>query len=58
MIAWVKKQKHLRYIEVSYNDLLEDPEQEIEKVNQFLGGHLDTAAMLAMIDPKLYRQRK
>ncbi len=58
VIAWVKKQKHLRYIEVSYNDLLEDPEQEIEKVNQFLGGHLDTAAMLAMIDPKLYRQRK
>lgn len=58
VIAWVKKQKHLRYIEVSYNDLLEDPEEEIEKVNQFLGGHLDTAAMLAMIDPKLYRQRK
>lgn len=58
VMAWVKKQKYLRYIEVSYNDLLDEPEEEIEKVNQFLGGHLDTAAMLAMIDPKLYRQRK
>ena len=58
VMVWVKKQKYLRFIEVSYNDLLEEPEKEIEKVNQFLGGHLDTAAMLAMIDPKLYRQRK
>jgi len=58
VMDWIKKQKHLRYVEVSYNNMLEAPEEEIEKVNQFLGGQLDTDAMLAMIDPKLYRQRK
>ena len=53
----VEKQKHFHFVDVSYNQLLTSPEEEIEKVNQFLGGALDTAAMLAMIDPKLYRQR-
>jgi hypothetical protein len=58
VMAWVGKQKHFRTLDVSYNKLLESPESEIEKVNQFLGGELDTTAMLAKIDPKLYRQRK
>jgi broad-specificity NMP kinase len=54
---WVKAQKNIRFVEISYNQLLEAPEEQVEKVNQFLGGELDTAAMLAKIDPKLYRQR-
>jgi len=58
VMGWVRKQKNIRFLEVSYNDLLEAPEEEIEKVIQFLGGTLDSAAMLAKIDPKLYRQRK
>jgi len=58
VMAWVKDQKNIRYVEVSYNNLLENPEEEIAKVNQFLGGKLDIAAMQAKIDPKLYRQRK
>ncbi|MBN2044151.1 MAG: sulfotransferase [Anaerolineales bacterium] len=58
VMSWVRQQKNIRYIEVSYNEILAEPEAEIEKVNQFLGGNLDTAAMLAKIDPALYRQRK
>lgn len=57
VMDWVKKQKNIRYIEVSYNDLLSAPEGEIAKVNTFLGGELDENLMLARIDPKLYRQR-
>ena len=57
VMLWVEKQKHLRSVNVSYNQLLTTPEEEIEKVNRFLGGGLDTTAMLVMIDPKLYRQR-
>ena len=56
-MAWIKNQKNIRYLEVSYNQLLESPEEQLEQVNRFLGGELDTAAMLAKIDPKLYRQR-
>ena len=58
VMSWVRQQKNIRYYEVSYNDILAEPEDQIEKVNQFLGGHLDTAAMLERIDPDLYRQRK
>lgn len=55
---WIKKQKNIRFVEVSYNQLLDSPEAEISKVNHFLGGNLDEKAMLAKIDPDLYRQRK
>ena len=58
VMDWVRDQKNIRYAEVSYNDLLTSPEGEVEKINSFLGGHLDTAAMLEKIDPVLYRQRK
>lgn len=55
---WIKKQKNIRFVEVSYNQLLDSPEAEISKVNHFLGGNLDEETMLAKIDPDLYRQRK
>ena len=58
VMEWIAEQKNLRYLEVSYNELLEAPEKEVASVNQFLGGKLDEAAMLAKIDPQLYRQRK
>jgi len=57
VLSWVQKQKHIRFVEVSYNQLLASPEEEISKVNQFLGGNLDEQVMLNKIDPNLYRQR-
>ncbi len=57
VIDWIKRQKNIRFVEVSYNNLLENPMHEIEQVNQFLGGKLDTGAMLEKIDTNLYRQR-
>lgn len=58
VMEWIADQKNFRYVEVNYNTLLETPEKEIAKVNKFLSGKLDEAAMLAKIDPQLYRQRK
>lgn len=57
VMDWVKAQKNIRFVEISFNHLLEAPEEQLERVNQFLGGELDTSAMLAKIDQKLYRQR-
>lgn len=57
VMDWLKGQKHMRFVEVSYNEMLSSPEEEIEKINQFLGGELDTSAMLEKIDTSLYRQR-
>jgi len=55
---WMKQQSNLRYIDVDYNNLLDAPQPQIEQINRFLGGELDEAAMAAVVDPELYRQRK
>ncbi|MBL7161227.1 MAG: sulfotransferase [Anaerolineales bacterium] len=55
---WMKQQSNLRYIDVDYNNLLDAPQPQIEQINRFLGIELDEAAMAAVVDPELYRQRK
>jgi hypothetical protein len=55
---WMNSQSNLKYIDVDYNCMVADPIPHIRKINQFLGGNLDEAAMLDVIDPQLYRQRK
>jgi len=55
---WMKSQPNLQYIDVDYNALLADPQPHVKKINQFLGGGLDEVAMISVVDPKLYRQRK
>lgn len=42
---------------VRYNDVLNDPGPTVEALNAFLGGDLDTRAMMAVVDPNLYRNR-
>lgn len=57
LFQWIPNQKHLELLEVSYNSLLAEPAQEVARLNHFLGGKLDTLAMLSSIDPNLYRNR-
>ncbi|MCB9851231.1 MAG: sulfotransferase family protein [Phycisphaerales bacterium] len=42
---------------VNYNVMLKEPADRIAALNEFLGGDLDTAAMSAVIDKSLYRNR-
>jgi hypothetical protein len=55
---WMASQPNLQYIDVDYNAMLADPIPNVKRINQFLGGKLDEAAMVAVVDPELYRQRK
>ncbi|NIM94451.1 MAG: sulfotransferase family protein [Anaerolineales bacterium] len=55
---WLKNQPNIQRIDVDYNEMLENPDDGIEQVNQFLGYTLDTQKMAQVIDPELYRQRK
>jgi hypothetical protein len=55
--TWLAKQANFRRLDVSYNEVLLDPRPTVHALNEFLGGHLDTGAMLAVVDPELYRQR-
>lgn len=55
---WMNSQPNLQYIDVDYNAMLVDPKPLVKKINQFMGGGLDEAAMIRVVDPELYRQRK
>ena len=56
--AWLAGQRNVRTLYVHYSDMLGDPQPQIERVNAFLGGKLDTARMAEVVDPSLYRNRR
>ncbi len=55
--SWLPQQDHLQAVNVSYNELLADPQRIVRQINRHLGGELDCDAMVEVIDPALYRQR-
>jgi len=55
---WIKTQPNFQILEVSYNELLADPLPQIDRINTFLDGTLDAAAMAEVVNPSLYRNRK
>jgi len=57
MTDWLAKQENFSTLYVDYNQMLAEPEAQIQRVNTFLGGKMDEVLMLDAIDPGLYRQR-
>jgi len=55
---WLAAQPNFRVLYVNYNDTIRNPRPTIESLNAFLGGDLDTDAMLRVVDPTLYRQQR
>lgn len=55
---WLRQQEHIQTLYVHYSDILSDPLPQAQKVNEFLGGHLDVEAMASVVDPDLYRNRR
>jgi Sulfotransferase domain len=56
--GWLAGQPNIEVLFVSYNDLVERPEGEAERVSAFLGGKADAGSMSKTVDPSLYRNRK
>ena len=56
--AWMDSQSNVTYLNVDYNQMLENPMIQVPQINAFLGGDLDEQSMIAEVDPTLYRQRK
>lgn len=54
---WATGQPNIKFIRVNYRDILEHPEEEARRINQFLDGRLKIAEMVKAVDPNLYRQR-
>ena len=54
---WMNSRAHATRIDVNYKELIENPKPLVAQINIFLGGRLDEARMLGVIDPSLYRHR-
>jgi hypothetical protein len=52
-----KKRGNFELIETHYKSTIETPAETARAVNEFLGGRLDQAKMLAAVDSSLYRNR-
>jgi hypothetical protein len=56
--AWLAQQKNLAILDVSYNELVQHPKQEAQRVNTFLDGMANVDEMAKAVDPALYRNRQ
>lgn len=55
---WVENRPNVECLQVSYNQMLTDPESEVRRIVDFLDDGADPEAMAGVVDPALYRQRK
>ena len=55
--GWLPTKENFRVLYVDYNQMLANPLPQIDRINEFLDGNLDTSAMAAVVDPSLYRNR-
>lgn len=55
---WLAAQPNFRVLYVHYSDVLADPLPQIARINDFLGGALNTGSMAEAVDPNLYRNRQ
>ena len=58
MGEWLNKQIHMDVLYVRYDQVVQDPAGYSAQINHFLGGLLNEANMVKVVDPGLYRQRK
>jgi len=56
--TWLEQQPNMSTLYISYNHTLSDPEPNLDRINQFLGGNLDMKPMLQVVDQNLYRERR
>jgi broad-specificity NMP kinase len=54
---WIENQSNIDRINVDYNRMLENPDEDIQRLSSFLGNSINIESLRDVIDPKLYRQR-
>ncbi|MBM3280009.1 MAG: sulfotransferase domain-containing protein [Candidatus Handelsmanbacteria bacterium] len=55
---WLKGRPNFSVLYLNYEEILAGPRPQAARVVQFLGNNLDTARMAAVVDQRLYRQRR
>lgn len=55
--AMLRHAPHMRWIDLHYTEVIEEPRRAAERVRDFLGRDMDLDEMAAVVDPELYRNR-
>jgi hypothetical protein len=55
---WLAQQRYMQLLYVNYNELLEEPQAQSERIAAFLDGQVAVEKMVQAVDPSLYRNRK
>lgn len=55
---WLQKQPNMSVLDVDHRATLQQPRDVAARVNPFLGGRMNEAAMAQAVYPELYRQRQ
>jgi hypothetical protein len=58
LFQWLGQQRNIQVIRISYNDLLQRPEEQASIVREFLDCKIDLEQMVRSVDRGLYRNRK
>lgn len=56
--SWLSSQANIAVMRLPYHDVLNQPKETSEKIQEFLGVPLNIEAMAQQVDASLYRQRK
>lgn len=54
---WLHTQPNVDVLDIHYSQFLADPQQDVQRINAFLGGQLNVEKMAEVADPQLYRNR-
>jgi hypothetical protein len=57
VFAWFDSKPYVKTLRVPYHEVLKQPEEIAEKIEQLLGVDLNVDAMIREVDPSLYRNR-
>lgn len=54
---WLPTQPQFAMLDVPYQEVVQQPRQQAQRIQEFLGQELDVESMAATVDPQLHRQR-
>ena len=57
IMEWMDERKYMDVLYINYNDILENPDEQIKILNQFLNDKLNAEKAVNAIDESLYRNR-
>lgn len=55
---WQQEKQNVELLYMSYTDIINNPANEVRKVNEFFNNILDTENMIKVVDKEFYRVKK